>query len=283
MDDTNFGTLLGMALEEDLGGAGDVTSRAIFSEDDRCAAVLKSKDTGILCGIERFREVFHRVDPSARVSLLAADGDRLSPGMEVARIEGPTRSILEAERTAINFLSFLSGIATAASEYVRAAREKGRAVVLDTRKTLPGYRALSKYAVRTGGGANHRMGLHDMVLIKDNHIDAAGGIPRAVERVRSRWARELRVEVECRTVEEVRQAVEAGADVVMLDNMDFETARRALELRAPGVSFEASGGISLETAGAWSALGVDFISVGRLTHSVRAFDFSLTIRKEGTP
>ncbi|HRZ91045.1 MAG TPA: carboxylating nicotinate-nucleotide diphosphorylase, partial [Spirochaetia bacterium] len=160
---------------------------------------------------------------------------------------------------------------------------KGKAVVLDTRKTLPGYRTLSKYAVRTGGGANHRMGLHDMVLIKDNHIDAAGGIPRAVERVRARWGREFRVEVECRTVEEVRQAVEAGADVVMLDNMDFETARRALELRAPGVSFEASGGISLETAGAWSALGVDYISVGRLTHSVRGFDFSLTIRKEEAP
>ncbi len=283
MDDTHFDALLGMALEEDLDGAGDVTSRAVFSEGDRCAAVLTSKDTGILCGIERFREVFRRVDPSAAVELLAADGDRLSPGMEVARIEGSTRSILEAERTAINFLSFLSGIATAASEYVRAAREKGKAVVLDTRKTLPGYRSLSKYAVRTGGGANHRMGLHDMVLIKDNHIDAAGGIPRAVERVRARWGREFRVEVECRTVEEVRRAVEAGADVVRLDNMDFEMARRALELRAPGVSFEASGGISLETAGAWSALGVDYISVGRLTHSVRGFDFSLTIRKEEAP
>ncbi len=283
MDDTFFEALLDMALAEDLAERGDVTSRAIFAETDTCRAVLRSKDSGVLCGIERFQAVFRKIDPSVRVSLLAADGDRLSPGREVARLEGPTRSILEAERTAINFLAFLSGIATAASEYVEAARSRGSAVILDTRKTLPGYRSLSKYAVRVGGGSNHRRGLHDMVLIKDNHIDAAGGIPRAVERVRSRWGGEFRVEVECRTVEEVRQAIEAGADVVMLDNMDYGTARRALDLRTPGVSFEASGGISLETAGEWSSLGVDFISVGRLTHSVRAFDFSLTIRKDGEP
>lgn len=283
MDDTNFETLLGMALEEDLGGIGDVTSQAIFSDEDGCTAVLTSKDTGILCGIRRFEQVFRRVDPSVRIDLSAADGDRLSPGMEIARAAGPTRSILEAERTAINFLSFLSGIATSASEYVRAAGDRGRAVVLDTRKTLPGYRSLSKYAVRVGGGANHRMGLYDMVLIKDNHIDATGGIPRAVERARSRWGRRFRIEVECRTVDEVRQAVEAGADIVMLDNMAYENARKALDLREQGVQFEASGGISLDTAGEWSALGVDYLSVGRLTHSVRAFDFSLTILKDGAP
>lgn len=283
MDDTFFEALLEMALAEDLGERGDVTSRAIFAEKDACWAVLRSKDSGILCGIERFQAVFRRIDPSVRVQIQAVDGDRLSPGMEVARLEGPTRSILEAERTAINFLSFLSGISTAASEYVEAARKRGSAVILDTRKTIPGYRGLCKYAVRVGGGSNHRLGLHDMVLIKDNHIDAAGGIPRAVDRVRSRWGRQFRIEVECRTVEEVRQAIDAGADVVMLDNMDYDTARKALDLRSPGVSFEASGGISLETAGEWSALGVDYISVGRLTHSVRAFDFSLTIRKDGEP
>ncbi len=281
MEDSFFDTLLGMALEEDLGGRGDVTALAVFSEEDSCRAVLTSKDTGVLCGTRQFQEVFRRVDPAVAVRVLAADGDPLTPGIEVARVEGRTRSVLAAERTAINFLSFLSGIATAASEYVEAARERGSAVILDTRKTLPGYRGLSKYAVRVGGGANHRQGLYDMVLIKDNHIDAAGDIPRAVDRARSRWGREFRIEVECRTVEEVRQAVSAGADVVMLDNMDYDTARRALELRKPGVSFEASGGVSLETAGDWSALGVDYISVGRLTHSVRAFDLSLTIRKDG--
>jgi len=281
MEDKMFETLLGMALEEDLGSRGDVTSLAVFTENDSCRAVLKSKDTGILCGAQRFLDVFQRVDPLVSVRLRASDGDRLSPGMEVAQVEGRTRSVLEAERTAINFLSFLSGIATAASEYVDAARERGSAVILDTRKTLPGYRGLSKYAVRVGGGANHRQGLYDMVLIKDNHIDAAGGIPKAVERARSRWGREFRIEVECRTVEEVRQAIAAGVDVVMLDNMGYDTARRALELRKTGVSFEASGGVSLETAGDWSALGVDYISVGRLTHSVRAFDFSLTILKDG--
>ena len=279
MDDMFFETLLSMALEEDLGGSGDVTSRAVFSADDRCDAVLTSKDSGILCGIERFREVFSRVDPSVQVSLSASDGDRLSSGLEIARVAGSTRSILEAERTAINFLSFLSGIATSVSEFVRVAGEKGKAVILDTRKTLPGYRALSKYAVRVGGGTNHRMGLYDMVMIKDNHIDAAGGIRPAVERVRTLWGRKFRIEVECRTVEEVRQAIEAGTDVVMLDNMDFDTAKTALGLRIPGVYFEASGGISLETAGLWSSLGVDYLSVGSLTHSVRAFDFSLTVIK----
>lgn len=281
MEDEFFETLLGMALEEDLGSRGDVTSLAVFSEDDSCRAVLTSKDTGILCGTQRFLEVFRRVDPEVSIRFLASDGDRLSPGMEVAHVEGRTRSVLGAERTAINFLSFLSGIATAASEYVDAAREHGAAVILDTRKTLPGYRGLSKYAVRVGGGVNHRQGLYDMVLIKDNHIDAAGGIPEAVERARSRWGREFRIEVECRTVEEVRQAIAAGADVVMLDNMGYDTACQALEFRKTGVSFEASGGVSLETAGDWSALGVDYISVGRLTHSVRAFDFSLTMLKDG--
>ena len=282
MDDKIFEALLEMALAEDLNERGDVTSLAIFSEDDTCRAVLTSKDSGVLCGAERFREVFRKVDPSVEVRLLAGDGTGLVPGREVARIEGRTRSVLEAERTAINFLSFLSGIATAAFDYVAKALERGEAVILDTRKTLPGYRGLSKYAVRVGGGSNHRQGLYDMILIKDNHIDAAGGIPKAVERVRSRWGREFRVEVECRTVDEVRQAVEAGADVIMLDNMDDLSARRSLELRTEGVSFEASGGVSLETVGEWSARGVDYISVGRLTHSVRAFDFSLTILKEGS-
>ncbi|HSV55845.1 MAG TPA: carboxylating nicotinate-nucleotide diphosphorylase [Magnetospirillaceae bacterium] len=281
MDATVFETLLDLALREDLGGRGDVTSLAIFSESDVCSARLVCKDSGVLCGVECFSGVFGKVDSSASVRLLVSDGELLSPGSEVALVAGRTRSILQAERTAINFLSFLSGIATAASSYARAAREKGRALVLDTRKTLPGYRALSKYAVRVGGGKNHRHGLHDMILIKDNHIDAAGGIPEAIRRVRSVWGREFQVEVECRNVEEVRQAIEAGAEIVMLDNMDYGVARDAIALRKDGVLFEASGGVSLETAGDWSALGVDYISVGRMTHSVRSLDFSLTMVQGG--
>lgn len=280
MSDKEFDTLLDLALEEDLGGRGDVTSQAVFSDDDACRAVLTSKQSGILCGSRPFSEVFRRVDPGVAVSLRLEDGDSLVAGGEVAFIEGRTRSILEAERIAINFLSFLSGIATAAAEYVQVARKNGKAVILDTRKTLPGYRALSKYAVRVGGGINHRQGLFDMVLIKDNHIDAAGGITQAIGKARDRWGRDFPVEVECRTVAEVRQAVEAGADIVMLDNMDFATARQALALRTGDLLFEASGGVNLDTVGEWSALGVDRISVGRITHSVCAFDFSLTIRKD---
>lgn len=281
MRDDSFRKLLDIALAEDLSSRGDVTSLAVFSENDSCTAVLVSKDRGVLCGGEYFRETYLRVDPGVSVDVLLPDGTPLDVGMEVARIVGRTRSVLEAERVSINFISFLSGIATATSEYVRAARETGGAMILDTRKTLPGYRSLSKYAVRVGGGVNHRQGLHDMVLIKDNHIDAAGGISAAVDRVRGRWGRDFIVEVECRTIDEVHQALEAGVDIIMLDNMDVETARRALALRKPGVAFETSGGIGLETVGIWSALGVDRISVGKITHSAQAFDFSLQIRKGG--
>ncbi len=281
MTDDSFGKLLEMALEEDLGSRGDVTSQAVFDEQDRCQAVLTSKGRGVLCGGECFREVFLRVDPSLSVEDLLPDGSVLEESLQVARVEGRTRSVLAAERVAINFLSFLSGIATATAEYVRAARDTGGALILDTRKTLPGYRSLSKYAVRVGGGSNHRQGLYDMALIKDNHIDAAGGIPKAVRRVRERWGKDFPVEVECRTVEEVRQAVDAGADIIMLDNMDMDTAKEALSLRSGGLLFEASGGIGLSSVGAWSARGVDRISVGKITHSAGAFDFSLTIRKDG--
>jgi nicotinate-nucleotide pyrophosphorylase (carboxylating) len=280
MNDESFRTLLELALTEDLESRGDVTSEAIFA-GETCQAVLTSKDTGTLCGGGFFRDVFLRVDKETRVSVLLPEGSPLSPGQVVARLSGRTKSVLEAERIAINFISFLSGIATATAEYVRISREKGAAVILDTRKTLPGYRELSKYAVRVGGGVNHRQGLYDMVLIKDNHIDAAGGILKAVRKVRERWGSDFPVEIECRTVEEVAEALDAGVDIVMLDNMDFETARKALALRPEGVLFEASGGVGLDTVGAWSELGVDRISVGRITHSVRAFDFSLTIRKDG--
>jgi len=282
MIDKAFDMLLEMALEEDLGLRGDITSRAIFPENKTCKAVLTSKDNGILCGSDCFRKVFNRVNPEVAVDILFSDGSPLKEGQEVARIEGCTRSILEAERISINFISFMSGIATATAEYVQAAKKAGSSIILDTRKTLPGYRALSKYAVRVGGGANHRLGLYDMALIKDNHIDAAGSIAAAVKRIRDHWGQSFTVEVECRTLEEVRQAIDVGVDIVMLDNMDFETAKRALLLREDGPLFEASGGIGLETVSSWSAMGVDRISVGGITHSVRAFDFSLTIKKDGS-
>jgi nicotinate-nucleotide pyrophosphorylase (carboxylating) len=261
-----------MALDEDLGAEGDVTSIAIFA-DERRRCSLVSKDTGVLAGSAVFARVFALVDPASRVAFLLDDGASLAPGQAVARIEGRATGVLSAERVALNFVSFLSGIATQAREFVEAAG--GRVTILDTRKTLPGFRDLSKYAVRVGGARNHRSGLHDMVLIKDNHIDMAGSIELAVARVRHRWGRRFRVEVECRSEEEVRQAVDAGADIVMLDNMAREEMERSLRLRRGAVQFEISGNMTLERVRDLSGLGADSISVGSLTHSVRRFDFSL--------
>lgn len=279
-----FEELLQLALEEDLGEAGDVTSRAIFSGDDRTKAVLVSKDSGVLCGIGLFARVFTRLDAGVIVRLFHDDGAILSPGDRVASLEGPTLAILEGERTAINFIAYLSGIATQSARMAERAASAGKAVILDTRKTLPGWRSLSKYAVRVGGAKNHRMGLHDMVLIKDNHQDAAGGIGNAVRRVRERWGSAYRIEVECRSLADVSEALGLGVDVIMLDNMDAQTCREALALPRPvgsTTAFEASGNMDLERVAAYSAVGVDFISVGGLTHSVKAFDFSLRIEGGG--
>lgn len=274
----NFKELLALALAEDLGEEGDVTSRAIFGEE-RCRARLLSKDAGVLCGVECFEAVFRARDPGCAVERLAEDGAALRPGDAVAAVEGRTLSVLEAERTAINFVSFMSGIATAARAHAEAARKAGRAVILDTRKTLPGYRDISKYAVRTGGGTNHRMGLHDMVMIKDNHVDAAGGISRAVGAVRAKWGARFRIEVETRNLDEVAEALALGVDVIMLDNMDSASCARAVALGAGRVKFEASGNMDMERIAAYSAAGVDYISIGKLTHSVKAFDFSLAVER----
>ena len=206
MSPDDYLPLVQLALREDLGGRGDITTDAVFS-GEIAGAVLVSKDSGILAGAEIFIAVYGELDRAVSVTFQKKDGEVLQPGDTVAVVNGPVASILSGERVAINFLSFLSGIASGTKRFVDAAAAGGRAVVLDTRKTLPGYRMLSKYAVRTGGGRNHRTGLYDMVLIKDNHIDFSGSITRAVERVRSKWGREYRIEVECRTLEEVREAL----------------------------------------------------------------------------
>ncbi len=280
MNFDDFETLLDLAIDEDLGGVGDVTTRAIC-DFGVLTANLVAKQDGILCGTDIFTNVFRRINPEVDVKFTLKDGDRVVPGVVAAIVEGPTVSILEGERIALNFVSFMSGIATATSKYVEAARKAGRAVVLDTRKTIPGYRALSKYAVSVGGGVNHRMGLYDMVLIKDNHVDAAGGVRNAVERARAKWADRFRVEVECRTIEEVREAVACGVDVIMLDNMTPAQAAAAVREPHGGIKFEASGGMDLAKTADYSAVGVDYISVGRITHSAPAFDFALKIRRAG--
>ena len=191
---------------------------------------------------------------------------------------GKTLSILTAERTALNFIAYLSGIASITNEFVRNAAEIGNTVILDTRKTLPGYRSLAKAAVRAGGGTNHRMGLYDMVMIKDNHIDASGSITAAVERIKSKYGAKYKIETECRTIAEVKEAINAGTDIIMLDNMEPETVKQAVKLRSGDVRFESSGDMDLEKIGRYAGLGVDFLSVGRLTHSVVSFNFSLRIK-----
>lgn len=278
VDWASIGPLIRMALEEDLGGDGDVTTAAVFDQEER-RCVLVSKDTGVLAGSTVFEQVLRSLDPAARAVFRVSDGAILAVGDVVADVEGKAAAILRAERTALNFLSFLSGIATKTRAFVQASR--GAVQILDTRKTLPGFRALSKYAVRVGGGQNHRAGLYDMVLIKDNHIDLCGSITGAVERVRRRWGHRFRVEVECRTVPEVEEAMEAGANVIMLDNMSPKEMTRAIALRRGEVRFEISGNVTLDRVPELAALGADYISVGELTSSVRRFDFSL--RAAGAP
>ena len=268
--------LIALALKEDFGPGVDVTSEAVFS-DEEVRAVLLSKDTGVLAGAEVFSAVFEALDPETRVAFLVADGEEITPMKEVAVIEGKARPILGGERTALNFIRFLSGIATQTRRYVLEAQKYGRTLILDTRKTLPGFRALSKYAVRMGGGRNHRRGLFDMALVKDNHSDAAGSLRTAVERVRRRWGSKYRIEAECRNTDEVKQAVAAGVDTIMLDNMGLEHLREALDLIRGRIPVEISGKVKYPDLKDLVPLGADYISVGALTHSVESFDFSLEI------
>ncbi len=271
-DFSHIDRLIEMALFEDLRASGDITSDVIFGKQTYIYRLV-SKDNGILCGIDIFRRVMSTVDPLIEVGCGYKDRDRIKYGDIIADVSGPVRSILKAERTALNLLSHLSGIATRTSLFV--AETGSRCGILDTRKTLPGYRELQKYAVQCGGGHNHRMGLYDMVMIKDNHSDAAGGIAAAVAKVRAAHGTRFRVEVEARNIDEVRQAIDAGADRIMLDNMSTGDMQKSVDIIAGRAETEASGNMTLERIREVSMTGVDYISSGELTHSVRAFDFSL--------
>jgi nicotinate-nucleotide pyrophosphorylase (carboxylating) len=264
--------LLFSAFEEDLGELGDVTGEAIFS-DEIDTFVLIAKDEGVLCGKKEFQEIFNSLDKSIMLEWFYQDMEKLHNGEKVAKITGKVSSILKAERTALNILSHLSGIATKTARFVEAAN--GKTTILDTRKTLPGLRELQKYAVRCGGGANHRMGLCDMVMIKDNHIDAAGGIFLAVQKIRNKWKDRFKIEVETRNLQEVEEALKCNVDRIMLDNMDSEMMKKAVEFISGKAEVEASGNMTLERIPEVAETGVDFISVGELTHTVKAFDFSL--------
>jgi nicotinate-nucleotide pyrophosphorylase (carboxylating) len=272
----SFDMLLSLARLEDLSLRGDATSEAIFS-DEQMSAVLIAKDNGVLSGADFFREVFNRIDSSIAVELKKVDGDKLLEGDVVAEVRGPARTVLSAERIAVNFLSYLSGIATKSAAFSQEAARYGKNVILDTRKTLPGYRALAKYAVRTGGAQNHRQGLYDMVMIKDNHIDAAGSIAKAVQKVREKWADSLDIEVECRTAEEVKEAARQNVTMIMLDNMSPDQIQKILAETKRTAKFEISGNMTMAKLKDYAGLGADYISVGTLTHSVEVFDFSLIV------
>jgi nicotinate-nucleotide pyrophosphorylase (carboxylating) len=271
-DQDEIDRVIAAGLREDA-ARRDVTGRAIFGPAARARAVLRAKEAGVLAGLPVARRVFSRLDPAIRFVARRRDGDRVAAGEIVAEIRGPTRALLAGERLALNLLQRMSGIATLTARYVEAVR--GLPVrILDTRKTAPGLRALDKYAVACGGAANHRMSLADLAMIKDNHLRAAGSIQAAVEKVR-RAAPRVKIEVEASTLDEVQEAAAARVDFIMLDNMAPDLMREAVALVAGRAKIEASGSISMENVRAVAETGVDFISVGRLTHSAPALDLSM--------
>ncbi len=269
------------ALAEDLEPLGDLTA-ALIDEDARASLVIASREAGVIAGTDCVVEAFAQLDARVEVSIVTPDGTAVRPGDVVARVSGPMRSILSSERTALNFLGHLSGVATQTASVVAAVRAVSPTVlILDTRKTTPGLRSLEKAAVRAGGGTNHRANLSDAVLIKDNHLGALS-ITEAVGRARSMWPGR-NVEVECDTEAQVREAAAAGASSVLLDNMTPAQASKAAELArsvAPAILVEVSGGITEATAPAYAAAGVDLISLGSLTHSVRNLDLGLDLTRE---
>lgn len=270
--------LIERALAEDVDG-GDLTSRVVVPEGSRAAGTVVAKAEGVVCGIELATGTFVAVDPGLDVEPRAADGDRVEPGTELLAVAGDARAILAAERVALNFLGRLSGVATLTARYVAAVEGTG-ARILDTRKTTPGMRALEKAAVRAGGGTSHRAGLHDAILVKENHVRVAGGVGEAARRALAGAPHGVAVEVEVESLDELDEALAAGVDRVLLDNMEPADLRAAVERAAGRAQLEASGGIALETVRAVAETGVDFISVGALTHSAPALDVSLLFRPQ---
>jgi nicotinate-nucleotide pyrophosphorylase (carboxylating) len=266
--------IIDLALEED---GQDKTSEAIFSPDDCLHAALFAKEAGIIAGIAIAREVFYRQDSKISFDAHVSDGIKITPGFKIASVHGPARGVLRAERVVLNFMQRMSGIATAISTYVKKC-EGTKAKILDTRKTVPGHRILDKLAVRIGGGMNHRMGLYDMALIKDNHIDRVGSISEAVKRIRQTFL-DLPIEVEARTLVDVKELMALKVDRIMLDNFAIEDLKKAVDLVNGQIPLEASGGITLANIRDVALTGVDFISVGAITHSVKALDITMLIEK----
>ena len=258
-------------------GRGDVTTNFVTNEIRNGRAFIKAKSDLVLCGVDLAAYVFEFIDETLDIELLARDGEKLCAGERIMNISGNAASILKGERTALNLLQRMSGIASLTAEYVSEIDRYSETKIADTRKTTPGLRTLEKYAVRTGGGSNHRFGLDDGVMIKDNHIVLAGSITQAVENVRSKIHHLLKIEVETTNLDEVREALAAKADVIMLDNMDYDMMAEAIETIGDRAKIEISGGVTLEKINELSKLGADLISVGALTHSAVAKDINLTL------
>ncbi|BDE74173.1 carboxylating nicotinate-nucleotide diphosphorylase [Delftia lacustris] len=266
--------LVRSALLEDLGRAGDLTTDAIVPADAQAALRLVARQEGVLAGLDMARLAFRALDAQSRFEPVLRDGSELAPGQEIARIHGSARAILTAERVALNYLCHLSGVATATASIARAIADTGARVTC-TRKTMPGLRALQKYAVRVGGGSNHRFGLDDAVLIKDNHIALAGGVAEALARARAGVGHMVQIQLEVDTLEQLEVALSLGVEVVLLDNMDLDTLRTAVSMARGRAVTEASGRITPETARAVAETGVDQIAVGWITHSARVLDIGL--------
>lgn len=267
--------LIENALLEDINYL-DAATDYLIDEQQEGQAQFISKADGVLCGIELAMRVFELLQPDIKAEVFKKDGDLLKKGDVIATVSGKTRSILKGERTALNLIQHMSGVATATNEAVRLV-EGTNASIADTRKTLPGLRPIEKYAVTVGGGKNHRYNLSDCAMLKDNHVDAGGGITNAVKKLRAKLGHTVKIELEVRSLDELREALETGADIIMLDNMSCDEMREAVKLNAGKAKLEASGNITAETIRAVAETGVDIISMGALTHSVKAFDISLKI------
>ncbi|GLH76374.1 nicotinate-nucleotide diphosphorylase (carboxylating) [Bradyrhizobium sp. SSBR45G] len=266
--------LVRMALLEDLGRAGDITTDAIVPAEQRASLKLRARQPGVIAGLDVARSAFQMVSPDVRMEIIRGDGSAVSPGDVIATISGPARALLTGERVALNFLCHLSGVATVTATLVAAVKGT-RAQIVCTRKTTPGLRALEKYAVRAGGGGNHRFGLDDAVLIKDNHIAIAGGIKAAITRAKAHAGHLVKIEVEVDTLAQLEEALALGVDAVLLDNMTPADLERAVGMARGRAITEASGRITVDTAPAIAAAGVDLISVGWITHSSAALDIGL--------
>lgn len=267
--------LIRTALEEDI-GPGDITTDNLINAQQTGAASMVAKEPLVLAGIDVARKVFQHLDPGIRFNALFSDGDHIKPGDTLARIQGRLSFLLMGERTALNFVQRLSGIATNVAAYIRQLQNDSIRLV-DTRKTTPGWRALEKYAVRVGGAHNHRMGLYDGVLIKDNHIAAFGGVAKSIKHIRNKVSHLVKIEVEVATLSQVQEAISADADVIMLDNMDIDDIKKAVSMIKGNALVEVSGNVTRENLGALAEIGVDIISIGALTHGACSVDISMRI------